>query len=170
MRKIQVLTRWVKDGETNVPSVLSFLGPGDSAVDVTGQSVEKLMEKPDAVVWELVCSEATYNAIVADADHIILWNDQLVELQDEEGNVLVGQYEPIENDANQEKLTEQDSEEWKVEMGKREISKGTEIDAMLSEKVDLSRKEVAESLISLLKDEDNSGEEVEVGGLGFLRK
>lgn len=167
-RKIQVFTRWVKDeNDANTPAVLALMGAGDSAVDVTGQSVEKLTENPEAVVWELVCSENTYNAIVADQDHIVLWNDQLVEVQDENGDVVVGQYEPIENDANQEKLTEQDSADWKAEMGKREIDKGVEIEAMLSEKVDLSRKEVATELIVLLKDESKSGEVIETEGLGI---
>ena len=79
MNDVTVLTYWTIVDGGNVPALTALLQPGDSCQDITGQPAVNIAPDPNAVIWQLRCSDATLAVIEADPEHVVLSAEAVVE-------------------------------------------------------------------------------------------
>lgn len=74
MIRARILTPWVQVAGVNQPQL-----PLDHALtawqDVTGQPAANLLPAPNLFTVEVLCTQAAYDAIAADANYTILWSE-----------------------------------------------------------------------------------------------
>ena len=85
MIRLQLLTSWVLDDDTNRPQVWLDLGAagvlsdGDSITDQpTSQPAQNITPDPNAVIVEMVLHDAAYDWLIASNDYgigAILWSE-----------------------------------------------------------------------------------------------
>jgi hypothetical protein len=76
MYRCEVMTTWNSSTSANIADVV-LRYPGDW-IDVTGQPDANLTPNPNAVVFYGVVSNATLDAIEADAAVTVIWSEEII--------------------------------------------------------------------------------------------
>lgn len=82
MVKLQVITKWLGTGQRGVDPFrpeLEDVFPGLNWTDVTGQSSANLPTLPNALIVEVICDEATRDALEADSKFYVLHDEDIVD-------------------------------------------------------------------------------------------